>query len=365
MDRARALARLRAPISGALCAVALCTLRPLALAAPPLSLIGVDLPLAGNDGGDGLMAQEGVALAVSDWNAGAHRRRFGMVVRDTSNGGFQNPHQDEGSDDPEEPLTGVASLRAFAANPAVAGVVGAFRSDVAQAEAPVAHALGLPVISGTASSGDGDTLFRLAGSDEQFGFAGARAARDDGYTQVAIATDGSPRALVIAGAFQQAFSQTGGVTAVSPANATFFAAASGPAILALPPAARAILTPGQRALFSTRGYQAPVIPDPYEVIAPAGLHESPAEQDVARRFEARFMEAPSDVAVAFYAATQVLLDAAENSARPDRVHTLAELHRRRFTTVLGDVAFGASGVNLAARFARATIVNGRSHPRPL
>jgi ABC-type branched-subunit amino acid transport system substrate-binding protein len=365
MDRARALARPGSLFLGALCAAALCARQPLAFAAPPVALIGVDLPLAGNDGGDGLMAQEGVLLAVSDWNADAHHRQFGTVVRDTANGGFQNPHQDEGSDDPDEALTGAASLRAFAQNSAVVGVVGAFRSDVAQAEAPVAHALALAVISGTASSGDGDTLFRLAGSDEQLGFAAARAARDDGYTRVDLETDGSSRARVTTGAFQRAFTQMGGVTAASPAEATLFAAVSGPAILAPPPAARAILTPEQRALFSTRGYQAPVIPDAYELIAPASVRDSPAELELARRFEARFMEAPSDVALAFYAATQVLLDAAGNSVRPDRLHTIRELHRRRFTTVLGDVAFGDSGVDLAARFARATIVNGRSHPRPL
>ncbi|HEY0797927.1 MAG TPA: hypothetical protein VGD50_02195, partial [Candidatus Baltobacteraceae bacterium] len=317
MDRARALTGARSTV---LLFALLWTAQPAASAVSKTAIvrIGVDLPLSGDNGGDGLMASEGVDLAIADWNEdSSHRRRFSAVVRDTANGGFANPHQDEGSDDPDEPSAGVASVRAFAADPTVAGVIGAFRSDVAAAEAPLAHDLGLAVISASATAGENDSLFTVAATDTQVAAAAASEARTIGYRQVSLIDDGSARAHATAHAFARTFAAHGGViTGSSVSQATFFCAERGPVLLVPASAVSVLLAPEQRALFSDRGYVAPSVPDTYESIHAAFRVNGKAMLALRARFHQRFMEQPSEVAIAYYSATWALLDAVPNGLAP-------------------------------------------------
>ncbi|MFZ1125324.1 MAG: hypothetical protein WAN59_09345, partial [Candidatus Baltobacteraceae bacterium] len=100
--------------------------------APATVGIGVELPLAGDDGAAGLQARSAVELALDEHNArlapGAPLVR--AIVRDAALH-LANPHQDEGTDNAAEPARAAALLREFAADPGVVAALGGLRANVA------------------------------------------------------------------------------------------------------------------------------------------------------------------------------------------------------------------------------------------
>ncbi len=95
--------------------------------------IGVDLPLAGADAEGGLDALHAINAVVGDY-----ARRGGppveLLIEDTAAGGFQNPHQDEGTDDSGNAGHAAITARQLAADPSVLAVIGGFTTPVATAE---------------------------------------------------------------------------------------------------------------------------------------------------------------------------------------------------------------------------------------
>ena len=129
MRLARRFAGIRRSLIAALVAAGL-------LGAMPAGRFGVEMPLAGDDGGRGIAATAAIRLAL-----GSDR----ILVRDGANGGFQNPHRDEGSEGGADraPRSIVAG---FAADRTIAAAVGGLRRTVGDADAAAAAARGLPIV---------------------------------------------------------------------------------------------------------------------------------------------------------------------------------------------------------------------------
>ena len=122
--------------------------------------IGVELPLAGDDGAAGLAAKDALHIALGDGSpASAGRNGVELRIVDTAHGGFQNPHRDEGTDDSDLPKAAAAVVRKFAADPAVVLVIGGLRPHLAAADARAALRAGVnflalaPLPDGCAAAG--------------------------------------------------------------------------------------------------------------------------------------------------------------------------------------------------------------------
>lgn len=128
-------------------------------------VVGVELPLAGDDGFRGLAARNGVRFALARWNERTVRKAAALLCDSATH--VQNPHADEGSDDPAQGSNGAALVRAFAAEPGIVVVVGALRADIAASEAPVAQRASLALLSSSTTPVRGAaTFFRVGHSDE-------------------------------------------------------------------------------------------------------------------------------------------------------------------------------------------------------
>jgi ABC-type branched-subunit amino acid transport system substrate-binding protein len=344
-------------------------------------VIGVDLPLTGNDGAEGLMALHGIELAVADFHETPEGTRFQLAVRDTARGGFANPHEDEGSDNPDEPRNGIASLRAFAADARVVGVIGGLRPDVAAAEAPVARELELPVISPAAAIGTASwpvrsepAFFALGFRDVDEAHAGALLARLLGYRRVAVLGDGGLAALAEDVAFSRFFSESGGTVVSSAGNRRYAGSAQavfykGPllraALLVPIAAAPSVLSPGERVRMAHRGYSAPITGVAFERVEPATRRSwfwDFANTTYVREFRRRYGAPPDEAALAGYDAFSVFLSAletAESSGRRDREGVVAALRAGPVATLRGRGSFNAAGLLRMDAFSAATVVCGR------
>lgn len=344
-------------------------------------VIGVDLPLTGNDGAEGLMTLHGIELAASEFHTTPDGTRIRLDVRDTARGGFANPHEDEGSDNPDEPRNGIASLRAFAADARVVGVIGGLRPDVAAAEAPVARELELPVISPAAALGTASwlvrtepSLFALGVRDVDEARAGALLAQRLGYRRVAVLGDGGLAARAEDAAFTRFFSESGGAVVSSTGSRKVAAAAQavfykGPlerAALLLPVAAATVmLSPGERGRMAHRGYSAPITGVAYERIEPAARRSWFSDfvsATYVREFRRRYGTLPDEAALAGYDAFSVFVsefESAELAGRADRKGTIAALRANSIATLRGRGSFDAAGLLPTDAFRAATVVCGR------
>lgn len=109
--------------------------------------VGVELPLAGDAGADGLRALDGVSNEIKRATILPGAVPVKLDVRDTARGGYANPHQDEGTDATALPAQAAASMSAFAADPTVLIVVGGLTSAIAAADFHTARATGLPLVT--------------------------------------------------------------------------------------------------------------------------------------------------------------------------------------------------------------------------
>lgn len=113
--------------------------------AVPLT-IGVELPLRGDIGADGLSALEGMTDEIRRYNSRPNVRHLSIVVKDSTLGGYANPHQDEGTDATVLPPQASAIARDFAKDSSVIAVIGGLQTPIAIADADVARATNLPLI---------------------------------------------------------------------------------------------------------------------------------------------------------------------------------------------------------------------------
>lgn len=346
--------------------------------------IGVELPLAGDDGADGLAAWQGVQLALERWNADRSHVRVEAVFRDTSRRGHVNPHQDEGLDNVDDPTNGAAIVREFAADPRIIAVIGALRTNVAAAEAPLAHAFSLPIVSvgatndgGAGTGGDAPAFFRIAANDSDEGAFAGTIARRRGYRSVAIIerSERSPRD--VARGFARVF------PAPAPqsrrADALLYAAPLERGTFLVPRAAAALLSDDERRRMARRGYSAPATSALYDRIQRAPLLDPPRIDAVRARYRARFGLLPSVDALDAYVATEAALAAVERAtnaagstavaaARHGTQHdaralTLAALRSGSLSTSAGTLGFTRDGGPLRSCFFAVSLRNGREAER--
>ncbi len=335
--------------------------------APAAALLGVELPLAGLDGNDGIEARQGLQLALDDWNADPGHIRVEAVIRDTSLHGHENPHLDEGLDNVDQPADAVAILRDFAADPRIVAVVGALRTNVAAAEAPEAARLGLAVVSIGASSAPAPegapALFRIAASEAGAGALAGTLARRRGYLHVAVIERAGPGAREAVRGFTRSFGRgvSGGTRGP---DALLYAAPLERGVFLAPPAAAAlVLSTDERRRMEHRGYGPPATTVAYDRIERAPLLDPRAAAGVRERYHARFGLMPGVDGLDAYVATQAAL-AAIARAGPDggnerRAKALAALRAGGLPSAAGPLGFTRDGAPLRSCFLAVTLREGR------
>jgi ABC-type branched-subunit amino acid transport system substrate-binding protein len=330
-------------------------------AAPAL---GVEFPLAGDDGGEGLAAWQGAQLAVELWNGDPTHVHVDVVFRDTSRHGHLNPHQDEGMDSVENPEYGAAIVREFAADPRILAVVGALRTNVADEEAPVASELGLPIVSVGAShapaAGGAPIVFRIASSDDDEGALAGSTAQLRGYRDVAIVGQDDIRAREVARGFERTFSarpngaSADGLLHAGPlSRGTFLAPGA---------AAGTLLGPEERRRMGRRGYAPPATPFAYDRIMRAPQLDPGQAAGVRARYHERWGLMPTEDALDAYVAAEAALAAIARAGAgglpASRAKTLAAFRAGLLPTAAGDMSFTSTGGPYRACFSVGSFRNG-------
>jgi branched-chain amino acid transport system substrate-binding protein len=358
--------------------------------ARPTVAIGVDVPLAGRDGGDGIMALHGIELAVAQVNATTDRAvRFELVIRDTSRGGYQDPHVDEATDPIFDDAHGADDIRAFAADTKLLGVLGPLESNVALAEIPIAARSGLALLSASARDdrlthvATPNTFFRLCAPQAADATAAARAISAARAKRVFVVDDAQQRERDEAGAFTAELRDSGTVVAerdsygedfsallrriiASGADTVLYFGPSPTGVLIMRPFAVAtVLAPSRVRFMADSGFLPPAGPSPvghpsgsdaYTIWPDPELKSKSApafESDFRRRYDV----AAPPVAAAYFAAARVLMSSILSASAacrctPARSAVVQALRRyRNDDTVLGRIAFAASGERTSAGMA--------------
>gem|GEM_PF-5560310 len=327
-------------------------------------MIGVSLPLAGSQGGNGLDALHAVLLAVEQMPPGS-RLSIALDVRDTARGGYANPHEDEGHDTSFDAGSAAADIRAFVAEPHLLGVIGPMTSDMARVEIPIARRAGLALISGSASAtdlaGSRSTFFRVCPPDQTYALAAADAVTALGFRLPAVLDDAGAHGRTLAAAFVRAFNRNGGsiaarahvgagadatavLRAVRDARPDVVVYAAGPAVNVLllrPGALDALLDPRRRALLDDWGILAPNATAYYR-LAESGIPASADAAGFARAYRARFHAPPTRLGFDYFTAARLLVGAIRNAAdkaantAPARSAVLNELRATRRFLLDGD-----------------------------
>lgn len=312
------------------------------LAAAPAPRIGVEMPQAGDDGGRGLAAQTAVRLAL----------RERIVVRDTSSGGFQNPHRDEGSDNDVDVRTAPKIIRSFARDSAIVAAIGGLRRNVGDADAVAAERANLPFV----------TLHRWwrgrSNRPNAFCVCLSPALLLAGARQIATVHFGRRLLIVLVGdAAKLRLDWADALSGTSVANgddpmAVLRAHAAGvdaviviaderPLIAMRSAVFRGALVSGYLQQLVHRGFS--VNPTSAArgdvlVISERTLPNDPARRDFARRFHAAAGYQPSDEALRAYAAAQILAHAGTS-----RDAVRGALRSSAFPTAAGLVRFERDG----------------------
>jgi hypothetical protein len=310
----------------------------------PARLIGVEMPAAGDDGGAGLAASAAVQLAL-----GAGR----VVERDTSNGGFLNPHRDEGSDNDVDRRLAPGIVAEYAADSRIVAMIGGLRRNVGDAAASAAEMHGLPaiVLARWSRTPGGANAFCLCVSPPRLVWFARGAARSRFGPRLLLVLAGEagtlpsrwphrfdavPVARVDASAstLEAAGRRAAGVDAV------LVIADERPPALWRGAAFRRWFTGEYLRRLGHRDY----------LLVPAGARrgdvlalreafaDGPARRDFARRFHDAQGYVPGTEATGAYAAAQIL-----RAAGSDRARVRRALRARRFDTVVGPVRFDADG----------------------
>jgi Periplasmic binding protein len=318
---------------------------------PVAGAIGVEMPAAGDDGGAGLAAAAAIRLA-----AGPRR----VAVRDSSRGGFLNPHRDEGSDNDVDLAAAPRIVAGFAAAPRIVAVVGGLRRNVGDADAAAAEAHRIPalVLARWSRTPGGANAFCLCVSPPRLVAAARATARAPFGPRLLVVLIGE--AGLLPSLWPGRFDGTTIVRAGDSADVFERArrlAAGVDAVLVLaderPPAL-------WRSTAFRRGFTAEYVRRLEHrdfLVAPAGARrgdvlvlreaalDGPARRAFVQRFHAAQGFMPSPEAARAYAAAQILA-----AAGPDRAAVRRALRTRSFDTVLGRVRFDADGYRTGARF---------------
>lgn len=184
-------------------------------------LIGVDLPMSGNEASNGVPTLNGVKFFVQQ-----HPNLKGFKLDVLS--------FDDAVNGVHDPQKGVQNVQQMLSNPDVLAMVGPFNSSVARAEIPIANAAELTMVSPANTNecltrdydycdpkasalrpqGKPNNYFRVAATDDHQGPALADYAYDDlKLTNVAVASDNETYGKGIADNFQKEFVKKGGKVA--------------------------------------------------------------------------------------------------------------------------------------------------------
>lgn len=109
--------------------------------------IGVELPLTGDAGADGLRALDALTDEAKKLERQNGNPAIDVIVRDTALGAYQNAHEDEGVDASGLPPHASAIVGDFARNAGVLAAVGGLTPAIASADLKVAQKSGLPLVT--------------------------------------------------------------------------------------------------------------------------------------------------------------------------------------------------------------------------
>jgi branched-chain amino acid transport system substrate-binding protein len=188
--------------------------------------IGSDLPVSGKDESSGLPAQDGAALALNQANANHTIPGYQLVFV---------PKDDVGPSGIHDPAQGAQNVTALIGDALVAGIVGPFNSNVAEAEMPITDQAPIAQISpantntcltqdtaDTGCTGKNDilktvrptgkvTYFRIATTDNHQGGVGADYLyKTLNYHKAYVIDDAETYGIGIANAFIKEFGTDGG-----------------------------------------------------------------------------------------------------------------------------------------------------------
>ncbi|MGH7706808.1 MAG: hypothetical protein ACREM6_02590 [Vulcanimicrobiaceae bacterium] len=315
---------------------------------PPKVAIGVELPLAGDDGWRGLAARGAVDLAVAQWNADRTApMRVAIVFADSSEH-IANPHEDEGTDNLAQGANGARIVAGFVRNPRVVAVIGGLRQDIADAEAPTAARASIALLSQAATpvappAGKKSTLFRVTTTDETEGRLLATLGRADGYRSVAVDSRDPVRATAIAAAIGSLRARV-----ATRSDATLFVGPSTRGCVLAPPVAAAALRADDLLRYmERRGYEPFRTTVAYTTIEPTLVLDPVRGPAFRAQYLAQTAQAPSTDADAYYVATQVALraiaDVVASGAPMTRTNVVAAIRARTFATVAGALKFTPAG----------------------
>ncbi len=358
------------------------TAGPLAGAAPGAAAtiaIGVELPLAGDDGAAGLEARSAIELALDEHDA--HRRSGAPVLRALVRDAalhLANPHQDEGTNNAAEPARAAVLMHEFAGDANVVAVLGGLRANVAAVEGAAAAAMHVPLLTiaslplpcpphdvppggPSAFSLDGGAPLEALATVRSLEVRGRRfAVIDDGEdgrglvaacVSAALQREGARAVLrlsVLPGRFESSLDAIrAGQRRAAVETVIYVAPLERGTLVCSEPVAESIERAETLAEMTHRGYDPATIPSGCRWVVRRLPPRSAAYAAFVQRYRQRFLEAPSDEASTAYAATQVLtqaFDAAETaSPRNLREGLRAALAGDTFETVLGPVRFAAAG----------------------
>jgi ABC-type branched-subunit amino acid transport system substrate-binding protein len=344
--------------------------------------IAADLPLAGRDGGDGIMALRGVEMAVADANRRSGRTlHFALEVRDTSRGGFQDPHVDEATDPIFDGPHGYEDIAAFAKDVKVLGVIGPYESNVAADAIPVAARNQLALLSASARDDAltrvvrPSTFFRLNPPYSADALAAVQAEAWTGARRPYVIDDGSERERSESRRFVRALVGTSmsvvgretygssfqhlleRVRRSRADSVVYFGPAPTNVLIMRPGIAATVLAPQRVRFMADSGFLPPAFggvssespASDYDTLWPDPLPQSSDAPAFGAAFRDAYKVAAPPAAAAYYQATQVLLATIATASAACRcTPTRAAVNRalrqyRSADSLIGPIEFAPSG----------------------
>jgi hypothetical protein len=318
--------------------------------------IGVEMPATGIDGAQGLAVRIAIRLGAQH-----------VVERDSANGGFLNPHQDEGVDNDVDVRGAPAIVGGFAADPRLSAAIGGLRRRVGDADSAAADALRLPTIvlsRWTRNERDADAYCVCASPGRLVAFARV-AARQRFGPRLLIVLVGDAAALEPVWAGRWGAGTTANVRDAEPSIAIARRKASAAdAVLVLaderPPTlwrAAAFSRSFDRAYLQLLGHRdfrsipADVAPGSVVMIE-APLPRSASRVAFEQRFHAVAGYLPGDAPTRAYAAAQIVAQAG-----PTRAEIRQALRSHAFSTIVGTLTFDGDGFSMPYPLAVSTPQN--------
>ncbi len=178
--------------------------------------IGVDQPLSGIDGADGVPSRNAVLLAIDEENARGFPGGYRALLVDLDDT-IQGKH---------DPAQGALNFKTFAADARVLAEIGPLNSNVAKAQIPISNATSLAMISNGATAieltqgaparalrgaaPDRIAFFRVCASDDRQGGLVARFAVDHGWKRAFVIDDNESYGHGVADVFAASLVRDGG-----------------------------------------------------------------------------------------------------------------------------------------------------------